>query len=81
MTHPTRCPVHAAPEDGEFDAWPCPDYCEFFAAELDRRIHDVSVNGNYWRTWDEDGVRYMQQYKNHEPVGESKPMLRRDRES
>jgi hypothetical protein len=66
-----HCPVHAEPGADVGHAWPCPDDCPGFLAELERRIEDVQVHGNFTRTWrDEDGVFYKQEFRNHEPVGE-----------
>jgi hypothetical protein len=71
MTEPERrCPVHSEPGADEAHAWPCPDDCLDFLAELERRIEDVRVNGNFIRTWVENGVYWKQTFRNHEPVGE-----------
>ena len=32
-----------------FDAWACPNDCEHLAAELDHRIRDMTVSGNYYK--------------------------------
>lgn len=72
----TRCPVHDDPDAGEFERWSCPLECEHFTAELDRRIHDVQVNGNYTRLTKIDGVMCKQQFRNHEPLEEPKPWPR-----
>jgi hypothetical protein len=65
------CPDHGTPES----PWPCTEAealtCTYFAAELDRRVHDVSVNGNYVRSWvDGEGRWWKQACRNHLPVGE-----------
>lgn len=67
--HPTRCPTHAQPDGDVLDAWPCPDDCLDFLAELERRIEDVKVSGNFTRMWrDDNGVFYRQKFRGHEPV-------------
>lgn len=66
-----HCPVHAEPGADVLHAWPCPDDCRHFSAELERRVEDVHVHGNYTRTWtDDNGFRYRQRFRNHQPVEE-----------
>ncbi len=66
---PERCPVHVDPHHPD-QAWPCPDECPDYLAELDRRIEDVKVNGNFTRVSLVDGFYERQQYRSHQPVGE-----------
>lgn len=68
MTEPPYwCPAHGQP--GGFREWACPDDCEHFRAELERRIDDVKVNGNFTRTYtDDSGQRWKQRFRNHRPV-------------
>lgn len=71
MSHPDRCPVHASKQYPELNAWPCPDECPDFLAELEHRIEDVQVHGNFVRTWRaDDGTFYKQHYRDHQPVAE-----------
>lgn len=68
---PTSCPVHAPPDPDVLNAWCCPDDCEHFHRELQRRINDVKINGNFYRIWSgDDGLRWKQQFRNYQPVGE-----------
>lgn len=67
---PEFCPVH-----GDFASeslrWACPDDCPHFLAELERRVIDVKVHGNFTRmTTDDYGRMWLQRFRNHEPVGE-----------
>lgn len=80
MTEPERrCPVHSEPGADEAHAWPCPDDCQDFLAELERRIDDVKVNGNFTRVrTGDDGVIMAQKFRNHQPVGEPYPLKRKD---
>ncbi len=74
MAEPTRCPDHAQPDADALNAWPCPDTCQHFVDELERRIHDVKVNGNFTRMWtDDDGQRWKQKFRNHTEVEEPQP--------
>lgn len=69
---PEMCPVHGQRDN--FREWSCPDDCEHLARELDRRIDDVKINGNFIRTWtDEDGKRWKRRFSNHVPVEEPRP--------
>lgn len=73
----SRCPVHSTPGASVLDAWACPCGCEHFTAEIDRRIDDIVVHGNFSRiARGEDGLMYRQQFANHEPVGEPVVWLR-----
>lgn len=65
-----HCPEHAPPNADIFNSWPCPDDCHHFIAELERRIDDIKVNGNYVRVWkDDDGAYWREEYANHQPTG------------
>jgi len=76
------CPDHGDPLTPGSE-WPCPVACDsdpidvttchHFAAEMDRRIRDVEIGGNYYtlRT-DDNGNRVTQEYRNHQPYGEPK---------
>jgi hypothetical protein len=77
MTEPERqCLVHGVLDD----PWPCPDFCEHFRAELERRIDDVRIGGNFIRLFtDDDGRRMLQKFRNHQPDGEPYPFFRKDR--
>lgn len=68
-----RCPVHAEPTGTELNAWPCPDECPEFHAELERRIEDVTVHGNYTRITTINGMSMRQTFRNHHPVGDPTP--------
>jgi hypothetical protein len=71
------CPIHGTP-DSKGNEWPCPlsdedEMCPEFEAELARRMHDVTVNGNYFELLPDrsaDGERMLQEYRNHEPYGQ-----------
>ena len=75
------CPDHGKPGD-EGGKWPCPltdddQMCKHFEAELARRVHDVTVNGNYVELLpdrNEAGERMLQEYRNHQPHGEPRPL-------
>jgi hypothetical protein len=41
-----------------------------FLAELERRIEDIKLHGDFVRTQVIDGVIYKQTYRNHQPHGE-----------
>lgn len=56
------------------DAWNCPDECPDFLAELERRINDIKIQGNFTRMQVTDGVMYRQRYQNHQPIGEPEPV-------
>lgn len=76
---PNRCPVHWS--EGLGGEWSCPDFCEHFLAELERRVHDVEANGNFFRmSQDDDGSRWLQKFRNHEPVGERTAWMRPQKE-
>lgn len=73
MSHPKRCPAHAQPDADLLHAWPCPDECEHFLAELERRIEDVQIHGNFTRlSTDENGTQWWQTFRNHQPIDEPK---------
>lgn len=66
-----RCPDHSTPGTDEFNAWPCPDTCPHFQAEIERRIDDIQIAGNYIRTWtDDNGTFWKQTFRNHKPIDE-----------
>lgn len=75
------CPIHGKP-DSEADAWPCPlsdedQMCDHFEAELARRVRDVTVKGNYIELLpdrNEQGERMIQEYRDHQPHGEPRPL-------
>lgn len=69
------CPVHGDIGD-PMDAWPCPDDCTHFALELERRVENVQVHGNYFKLLGPigDGAGLMQEYRNHVPVGPPRPL-------
>lgn len=84
MSTPRFCPEHG--RDDVLHAWPCPVEgdsldtltCHHFAAEIDRRLREVTVDGNYFKTYvAPDGQRMKQQYRAHEPFGEPRPWGRR----
>lgn len=57
--------------------WTCPNGCEQFVAEMERRVHDVKVNGNYSEVrTDSDGSMWIQEFRGHAPFGEPRPFLR-----
>lgn len=72
-----HCPEHGTDEE----PWPCPIAdeadppedmtCTHFADELQRRLHDVTVNGNFFRTLPRqpDAKFVVQEYRNHQPYG------------
>lgn len=65
------CPVHADAGVDTINAWACPDDCEHFAEELQRRIDDIRINGNYTSVFTDDaGLTWRQHYRKHLPVGE-----------
>lgn len=70
-----RCSVHAPRDSDGLDGFPCPDECPEFTAELERRIDEVNVHGNYFRLLDRDGdgPRLVQEYRNHVPLGPPRP--------
>lgn len=79
------CPEHGRPDP--LHAWPCPAAvegdppdaltCHHFAAEIDRRLREVTVDGNYFQTFvGPDGQRMTQQYRGHQPFGEPRPWIR-----
>lgn len=82
IDRPGICPEHGRDTDGEFDGWShCPIRvdldgvehldCRHFLAELQRRINEMQA-GNYVRTWrDDDGTRWKQKFREHQPVGEA----------
>lgn len=73
-----RCPVHSKPGADVLNAWPCPDDCQEFLAELERQLDDVRIHGNFVRMHtDDDGVRWRQSFRNHQPVGEPEPWMSR----
>lgn len=43
------CPVHAPAAPTMLDSWACPDDCAHFHAELERRMDEVFVKGNFYR--------------------------------
>lgn len=80
---PQFCPEHGHPGDTSGDqGWAyCPtateddppgsEVCPHFLVELERRIDDVTTNGNYFEMRDGPaGEFYVQEYVNHQPVGE-----------
>jgi len=75
-----RCPEHAEPQGDALDAWPCPDDCPDFLAELERRIDDIKLNGNFIRVTTIDGVQSRQEFRNHHPVGEPTVRMVRSQE-
>jgi hypothetical protein len=76
-----RCPTHSQPGADILDAWACPPDCLEFLDELERRLEDVKIHGNFTRLHtDDDGVRWKQVYRNHQPVGEPEPWLKKDRD-
>ena len=68
-----RCPVHSQPGADELDAWSCPDDCRDFLAELERRIDDVQIHGNFTRMSKVDGVWQRQTFRNHQPIHDPIP--------
>ncbi len=73
MTEPTHCPEHGTSGD-VLRGWPCPDACPHFLAYLRWSIDDVKVNGNFTRMWvDEDGQRWKQEFRNHQPAEDAVP--------
>lgn len=68
-----RCPVHAEPDAEVLWAWPCPDDCEHFHAELELRIEDMKVYGNFTRIMVKNGVMFMQKFRNHKAVERPQP--------
>lgn len=77
-----RCPDHGTPQD----AWPCPvateddppqeQTCPHFVAELERRVTDVTRNGNFFRLLprsDDSPQMLVQEYRNHRPYGKPQP--------
>lgn len=64
------CPEHAPDNADIFNAWPCPDDCPQFIAELERRINDIQINGNYIRVWrDNNGQHWREEVTEHQPQG------------
>lgn len=72
MVEIRRCPVHAAPDADVLEAWSCPDDCQDWLAELERRIDEVTVMGNFVRVKFRMGVMFRLRYENHKPVGKWK---------
>jgi hypothetical protein len=70
-----HCPVHAEPGADVGHAWPCPDDCLDFLDELERRVQDVTVHGNFVRMSVVDGVLYRQHFRDHKPTGEPTPVI------
>jgi hypothetical protein len=68
-----RCSLHSDPGADELDAWACPDDCKEFLAELERRIDDVQVHGNFTRMSVVDGVWYRQTFRNHKSIEQPRP--------
>lgn len=77
MTTAARvCPVHAQPDADEAHAWPCPEDCPELLAELERRIEDVEIHGNFTQVTKGDDGRWLKQtFRNHQAVGEPMPWL------
>lgn len=68
-----RCPVHSEPGADELERWVCPDECQHFLDELERRFTDVTVNGNYVSVTFRRGVMYRREFSNHKPVSRWMP--------
>ena len=62
------CPDHALPGSDLLERWACPDTCLYFLDELERRIDDVRVNGNFVRVRFRRHRMFKQYYRNHRPV-------------
>lgn len=82
------CPEHGNPGT-EVGAWPCPvateddpiwiQTCHHFAEEIDRRIREVTDDGNFIRLLPPTDtplhhLRMVQEYRNHLPYGEPRPL-------
>lgn len=65
-----RCPIA---EEGDP---PAQQTCHHFVEEIDRRIRDVTENGNYSNLLPREPGQPMmvQEYRNHEPYGEPRPI-------
>lgn len=64
------CPEHAPTNADIFNAWSCPDDCPHLIAELERRINDITINGNYIQVWrDNNGQYWREEYDGHQPQG------------
>jgi hypothetical protein len=72
-----RCSVHAEPDADLLGAWSCPDDCPEFLAELERRIEDVKVHGDFTRVFARRGVLWRQKFRDHKPVGRPRVFLSR----
>lgn len=70
MSEPLRCPIHDAPDAGPCDRWNCPEDCLEWLDEMERRIKDMEIHGNYVRTSVVDGVFSRQTFRNHQPIDE-----------
>lgn len=73
------CPVHSHEGADLLYRWACPDECDQFLAEIDRRIGAVQ-DGHYFRVITrrhKKRVFMLQEYRNHKPVGKPKPRFAR----
>lgn len=65
--------MHAEPDSDRLHAWACPDDCQDFLDELERRIEDVKVHGNFTRVLVKNGLMFLQKFRNHKAIERPQP--------